>query len=306
MSKTRRHRLDGPYDLRQTLLTGDYGRHHPCVQLFGDDPRTVTLHQATHAQTPHASEGPVSFRVQVRAADGEVAAEAWGPGADWFLESMPLLLGLDDRPPALGGRLGRLQRRVPGVRQGRAPNVFELLVHTVIRQRVAWRDAVTTQREILRAHGQPAPGPLGLTLPLAPAQWHGLSATDLAVTGLERKRARTILEVAARARHIAEWSTLAPAEFAAKIELLPGIGPWTSATVRAMGLGDVDAVPVGDYDLPSLVSWVLADEPRADDARMLELLAPWAGMRFRVVHQLWASGITAPRFGPRIRGQRPR
>ena len=54
------------------------------------------------------------------------------------------------------------------------------------------------------------------------------------------------------------------------------------------------------------IAWVLADEPRADDARMLELLAPWAGMRFRVVHQLWASGITAPRFGPRIRGQRPR
>jgi hypothetical protein len=33
---------------------------------------------------------------------------------------------------------------------------------------------------------------------------------------------------------------------------------------------------------------------------MLELLAPWAGHRARVVRLLEASGIRAPRYGPRV------
>ena len=45
---------------------------------------------------------------------------------------------------------------------------------------------------------------------------------------------------------------------------------------------------------------------RRDDARMLELLEPHrGGQRFRVIHLLWAAGLHAPRFGPRIRGARP-
>jgi hypothetical protein len=38
---------------------------------------------------------------------------------------------------------------------------------------------------------------------------------------------------------------------------------------------------------------------------MLELLEPHRGQRFRVIHLLWAAGLHAPRFGPRIRGARP-
>jgi hypothetical protein len=47
------------------------------------------------------------------------------------------------------------------------------------------------------------------------------------------------------------------------------------------------------------VAWALAGEPRGDDARMLELLAPFRGHRGRVCTLLEAAGITAPRFGPR-------
>jgi hypothetical protein len=44
----------------------------------------------------------------------------------------------------------------------------------------------------------------------------------------------------------------------------------------------------------------LAGEPRGDDARMLELLAPYAGQRGRVIRLLEAARIKIPRFGPRF------
>lgn len=293
----RRFELGGPYDLAGSLLVGDLGGRHPSVRA----PAPGELWRATWF-----ADQPVTLHLRCRRDRGELEAEAWGPGRGDVLDALPELLGLDDRPERFSGKLGRIQARRPGLRQTRAPSVFDLLVHHVIRQRVAWRDAVRSHVGVVRAWGEPAPGPADLLLPLSPAQWRGLSTYELAAHGLERKRARTLLGLAARADRIARWAeTLAPEACAAKLELLPGVGPWTSGWVRALGLGDRDAVPTGDYELPSLVAWVLAGEARADDARMLELLEPYAGRRFRVIHLLHASGLRAPRFGPRKPGNGP-
>jgi 3-methyladenine DNA glycosylase/8-oxoguanine DNA glycosylase len=80
---------------------------------------------------------------------------------------------------------------------------------------------------------------------------------------------------------------------------IPGNGPWTSAHVRREAGGDPDAVPVGDYHLKNYVCYALAGEPRGDDARMLELLAPFAGQRGRVAELIMAVGPAAPKYGPR-------
>jgi 3-methyladenine DNA glycosylase/8-oxoguanine DNA glycosylase len=95
-------------------------------------------------------------------------------------------------------------------------------------------------------------------------------------------------------------ASLAPTEARTLLESLEGIGPWTSGEVALTAFGDADSVPIGDYHLPSLVSFALAGEPEADDARMLELLAPFAGHRGRVIRLLEASGIRRPRRGPRM------
>ena len=90
----------------------------------------------------------------------------------------------------------------------------------------------------------------------------------------------------------------------ARLTAVPGIGPWTAAEVAVRALGDPDAVSVGDFHLPNLVAYALAGEPRADDARMLELLEPWRGQRAHVVRLLELSGIRAPRYGPRLTPRR--
>ncbi|MDH3729946.1 MAG: DNA-3-methyladenine glycosylase 2 family protein, partial [Acidimicrobiia bacterium] len=87
---------------------------------------------------------------------------------------------------------------------------------------------------------------------------------------------------------------------AARLTALPGIGEWTASQVVQVVLGDPDSVMVGDYKLPSFVTWNLAGEPRGDDARMLELLEPYRGHRARVVRLLKAGGESPPRYGPRL------
>jgi 3-methyladenine DNA glycosylase/8-oxoguanine DNA glycosylase len=293
-TSTRTFPLDHPYDLGRSLLLGDFG---------GSNPTLVRASEHDLLRATWTPEGPASVHVHVRA--GAVEARAWGPGHTWLLDALPDHLGLSDQPPRFADKLGRLQRQLPGVRRGRALDLFELLTSQVIRQRVAWRDAIATQVAILRAHALPAPGPADLRLPMSPEQWLALTTADLAAYGLERKRAKTILSLAARADRIRSFAALGPEQFARKLEAFTGVGPWTSAMVCGHGLGDHDAVPLGDYDLPSTVAWFFVGEPRADDARMLELLEPHCGQRFRVIHLLWAAGLHAPRFGPRIRGARP-
>jgi 3-methyladenine DNA glycosylase/8-oxoguanine DNA glycosylase len=79
-----------------------------------------------------------------------------------------------------------------------------------------------------------------------------------------------------------------------------GIGPWTVAEVTRVAYGDPDALSVGDYHIPSVVAWALVREPKADDARMLELLEPYRGQRGRIQRLLEVSGIYPPKRGPRM------
>lgn len=90
-----------------------------------------------------------------------------------------------------------------------------------------------------------------------------------------------------------------PAQVQDRLQHIRGIGPWSAAMVTATAMGDPDAVPVGDFHIPNTVAWHLAGEARATDARMLELLEPYAGHRWRVIRLAKASG-SAPRYGPKL------
>jgi 3-methyladenine DNA glycosylase/8-oxoguanine DNA glycosylase len=119
--------------------------------------------------------------------------------------------------------------------------------------------------------------------------------------GLERRRADVIRRAGGIGTRL---ESRAPAEAYRLLASVPGIGPWTIAEVGRVAFGNPDAVSVGDYHVPNLVAWALAGEPRADDARMLELLEPYRGQRGRVQLLLEASGMLPPRYGPRMASRR--
>ena len=84
-----------------------------------------------------------------------------------------------------------------------------------------------------------------------------------------------------------------------RLQAFHGVGPWSAAEVALVALGDPDAVSVGDYNLPSMVTWALLGERRGTDERMLELLEPYRGHRARVLRLLGAAHGGPPRHGPR-------
>jgi len=281
-----------PVDLRLTLGALRRGPRDPTMRA---DP-TGAWWRATW--TP---DGPATMRLS-QAGDG-VEALAWGPGARFALHGLPALVGAEDKLEGFApvGIVRDAHRRLEGLRIVRTGAIFEALAPTVLEQRVTTIEAFGAWRAIVLAWGCPAPGPVRqLRLPPKPAELLTRPAWAFHPLGVELGRANTIRVAASYATRIETAAALPPAEARRLLELLPGVGPWTSARVTEVALGDADAVPLGDLHFPHLVSWSLAGEPRGSDERMLELLAPYEGHRARVIRLLAIAGNWAPRRGPRL------
>jgi 3-methyladenine DNA glycosylase/8-oxoguanine DNA glycosylase len=138
-----------------------------------------------------------------------------------------------------------------------------------------------------------------LLLPPDPAAVAGTPYWVFHPYGIEQRRADTLRRAAAAAARLEETVGMAPEAAARRLRAVPGIGPWTVGELGRLAYGDPDAVSVGDFHLPHQVAYTLAGEPRATDERMLELLAPFAGHRGRVVRLIVAAGARPPRRGPR-------
>lgn len=274
-----------PYDLVRTVAAQQFGPGDPTLRLLPHEVRKA-------AWTP---DGPVALRVQ--AAPGVLRAEAWGEGAAWALERLPGYLGLQDQsvdlPAPLAGRL-------PGMRLQRVPWLHETVYEVILRQRVQYDEAHRAHLHLTSRHGTEAPGPLGLRLPPPPERLARLSGHEWFMAGVDHKRAACVREAVISPGRLAALHDLPREEARRRLGALPGIGPWTREFVMGLGLGDPDAVPTGDFWLPHAVSLLLAGEPRATDARMVELLEPFRGQRFRAVRLILLTGGGPQRRGPRL------
>lgn len=283
--------LAAAIDLPLTLGPIAHGRGDPTIRFAPDG-----IWRAT--RTP---DGPATVRL--RAVAGGVEVAAWGAGAVRAVAGAADLIGANDDPSLLEPHhrlIGELIRRFPGLRLPRTNRPFEALLPAICEQKVSGVDARRAYRGILATYGEDAPGPGGLRLPPTPAILAALPYFAFHRFGLERRRADLIRVTAGLAPRLDRAS---PAEANARLGAIRGIGPWTLAEVGRIAYGDPDAVSVGDYHLPNVVAWALVREARADDARMLELLEPYRGQRGRVQRLLEASGIAAPRYGPRMAPQ---
>ncbi|MGA4841508.1 DNA-3-methyladenine glycosylase family protein [Streptomyces sp. G45] len=250
-------------------------------------------------------QGPGTLRVAARG--GAVEAQAWGPGAQWLLDGLPELLGAADDPSAFTPRhrlLAVAQRRRPGLRLTRTGLVLESLIPSVLEQKVTTDEAYRAWRLLVRKYGEPAPGPTPErarmhVMPDA-ATWARIPSWEWHKAGVDNKRASAILRAVRVARRLEEAAAMDPEAARARLELIPGIGPWTSAETVQRSNGAPDAVTVGDLHLPGIIGYALAGERDADDARMLELLAPYEGQRHRAARLILLTGRTPPRRAPRM------
>ena len=236
----------------------------------------------------------------VRDSDTTMAAEAWGDGAEWLLNQAPKLLGEDDDLNGFEptGKIREFWRRKPFL-LARTDRPWDSLVGGVFGQKVQVANAYKARRLLARQFGDPAPGPGdGWILP-APDRVAEMGYHQFHRLGVERKRAEILIRVAREMNRIGDMSAMTPQAVESRLQRIRGIGPWTAALVTATSFGHADAVPVGDFHIPNTVAWHMAGEPRGTDERMLELLEPYVGHRWRVIRLAKANG-SAPKYGPKL------
>jgi 3-methyladenine DNA glycosylase/8-oxoguanine DNA glycosylase len=285
----------GVVSFGHTLAPHRRGPRDPCFQVTGDGAIWRTSLLPT---------GPVAARIS-RAAANAAHCEAWGSGAQEFVEMLPALLGADDDASDFVPQdptVAAAHRRVPHLRLGRTGRVLEALIPAVIEQRVPGADAFRSWRVLVSQYGTPAPGPApaGMRVPPSAEVWRHIPSWEFHRANVDPRRAQTVVSCARRAASLERLVSRPSAQAHEALTALPGVGEWTAAETAQRAFGDADAVSVGDYHIPKMVGWTLLGHP-VDDAVMLELLEPMRPHRHRVVRLLEASGMAyEPRRGARL------
>jgi 3-methyladenine DNA glycosylase/8-oxoguanine DNA glycosylase len=243
-------------------------------------------------------------RVDAQGASVEIAA--WGPGGGWALDNGEELVGTS---ACDGGALRVLERhpvvrdaarRSPGLRLTRLRSVYDVAIGTVLEQRVTTIESRRTWSRFVRRYGERAHGPVtGLMLAPAPEVVARIPDHVRHAVGIEFRRGATLARLGEDASRLDRAAAFDGDALGRRLRAMRGVGPWTEAHVVHYVQGDPDAVPIGDWHLPSIVSWMLAGERVGDDARMLELLEPFRPYRAVVWRLLMTHGGRAPRRVPR-------
>jgi 3-methyladenine DNA glycosylase/8-oxoguanine DNA glycosylase len=235
---------------------------------------------------------------------GGVHVAAWGAGAEWMVAQAPGLLGAADDPAGFEPRhpvVAATWRRVRPMPLPSTGLVFEIAAAAILEQKVTGTEARASWRHLVRRFGEPAPGPapVGMCVAPAPAVWRRIPSWEWHRANVMPQRMRCLIGAADVAYRLEESLSLPRQDRLQRLRAVPGIGRWTAAEVAQRAWGDPDEVSYGDFHVPALVGWALVGHP-VDDDGMMDLLAAYSGHRHRAVRLIELSGVSKPRFGPRL------
>jgi AraC family transcriptional regulator of adaptative response / DNA-3-methyladenine glycosylase II len=210
------------------------------------------------------------------------------------------LLDLDADPVAVDAHLSLddvlapLVDKAPGRRVPRSVDPAELAIRAVLGQQVSTRSARTHAARLVLACGEPLASPDGgLThcFPDAAA----IAEADATVLAMPASRARTVRAVAGA---LADGSLVIDescdrVELTQRLVALPGIGPWTAATIAMRAAGDPDSFLSGDLgvvtaarrlDLPVNAPALLAHAERWRPWRSYAVQYLWGALDHEISH----------------------
>ncbi len=252
-----------------------------------------------------APSGPVTAHLRAAPLTTQVDIEAWGEGAQWFLEQAPLLLGeADDVSDFVTHHpvVAQAWQRFSGWRVPRSGLVLQALMPAILEQKVTGQEAFAAYRRLVRRFGTSAPGPgqeRGLWVPPDAAGWAAIPSWEWLQSRVDIGRSAPAVRAAKVGNSLDRLADRPAGQARSALQTLPGIGVWTSAEVAHRALGDADAVSFGDYHVAKNIGWALTGSP-VDDDGLAELLEPYAGHRYRVQRLIELAGLARPRRGPRM------
>jgi len=270
-----------PYDWR-TMLGFLALRAVPGVERVDDDHylRTVALGTCSGYIAVNPA-GPDSVRVTV--------STSLLPELPSVVSRVRRLFDLDAHPDRVATALGALPRlrplvkARPGLRLPGSWSGGEILIRAVLGQQITVVAARTLAGRLVERFGTPVETPIPGLTSLFPRPDQLGSATVLSSLGVLPSRARTLLAAAPFADQLRPGAD--PVELAARLEAVPGIGPWTAQYILLRALSWPDAWPTGDIVLRQALSALHSDESD------LESVRPYRG--YAAIH-LWTHHAAKP------------
>jgi len=272
-----------PVHFQRTFNLQRLGPYDPTVDLSGDVFRKAFCYRGKPAA------------IEVARGERSVEVRAFGEDAEELAAEAADGLRQDDgyagfTTPDTG--VLRLHRMLPGLRVIRVPWLYDMTCSAILQQRIRTVDAMRDWRRITQRYGCAAP--LGLRAFPAAEVLAAVPQFELERMGVDAKRAKTLLRFAKEMRFVSLRPGMDFAQLRQTLLRVCGIGPWTTETVMGYGAGDTDAAIPGDLHLPRVICYALAGEMTGTDERMMELLEPFRGHRFRIIRLLSAAGVDTP------------
>jgi AraC family transcriptional regulator, regulatory protein of adaptative response / DNA-3-methyladenine glycosylase II len=186
--------------------------------------------------------------------------------------------------------LGRVVRRLPGLRVAGAFDGFELAVRAILGQQVSVKGATTLAGRWAQAFGTPIATPYPQLHRLTPSaqRMANVSADEIAALGIVGARARCLALLAPAVLEKRVILSFAPnvEEQIEALLRLPGIGPWTAQYIAMRALQWPDAFPSGDL--------MLLRAANSTQKKLQNLAQAWRPWRAYATHYLWQSLGASP------------
>lgn len=207
------------------------------------------------------------------------------------------LLDLDADPLRIDGHLASdpllapAVAAAPGLRVPGAWDRFELALRAVLGQQVSVAGASTLTARLARRFGDEVATPFAGLDRAAPTP-DVLAVADLgdiAAVGMPASRARTIRELArfAAAGGLRMPPGLSCDAAVARLDAIPGIGPWTANYIAMRALRYPDAFPGGDLGLRKAFGRLRGVGPPPTEAALLVHSERWRPWRAYAAIRLW-------------------
>ena len=247
---------------------------------------------------------PIVMRLEQRRANGPVLAEAFsdehiGSLGDELTHAAHHMIGGSDDLRGFRAaidkdkRLGRLVDALPGYKAMRGPDLWTMMLSSLVAQQISGAAARSIRNKLARTYGHVVR--VGNEdVPVVPSaeRLYNLREDDLRAVGFSQKKAeyaRGMAQALLDGTIVPdELKRMPPDEMIRKLSSLRGVGVWTAECIGIFCIGHPDLIPADDLGIQKAIThlYKLKADPKPKEVRARG--EKWKGWRSYATTYLWA------------------